>query len=168
MCKYLNVCACMYEYLKYVHVHMCYALVHRAAWRRSAEVTTRNSRLRFDLWAGARSPLWRMRGPGLGSASGGPGGLPTGKNLNFLPNLPNFLPKSVESGHVVAISFFEPRRCPPRSPSDPGGGNVRSQQSQPWQRAMAALQQSAKHSKSDKAKVGTCLIMTKTRQMPNN
>jgi hypothetical protein len=26
------------------------------------------------LWAGARSPLWRRRGPGSGSASGGPGG----------------------------------------------------------------------------------------------
>jgi hypothetical protein len=29
---------------------------------------------RSDLWAGARSPLWRRRGPGSGSASGGPGG----------------------------------------------------------------------------------------------
>jgi hypothetical protein len=27
-----------------------------------------------DLWAGARSPLWRRRGPGSGSALGGPGG----------------------------------------------------------------------------------------------
>jgi hypothetical protein len=26
------------------------------------------------LWASARSPLWRRRGPGSGSASGGPGG----------------------------------------------------------------------------------------------
>jgi hypothetical protein len=30
---------------------------------------------RSDLWASSRSSLWRRRGPGSGSASGGPGGV---------------------------------------------------------------------------------------------
>ncbi len=89
-------------------------------------------------------------------------GSPTGKHLIFCLICPFFLPKLVKSITVSQSRFLAsemPSKIAGRSsPSDPGGGNVHSQQSLPWRRAMAALRQSAKHAKSDKVKI---------RQLPN-